>query len=301
MERLAVECQTRLNISDLWDFADPQASEKIFLKKMKEHSKSAFEVWELQTQIARALGLQKKYIEAFHVLDSIQAGLEHAPVCESKDLVGIRYNLERGRILLLIEKVEDSIRCFRFAYKLATKIDADDLSIDAIKMLLNLTSISERIDLGLRGISIATKRGNENLYLSIGELATGVGQAYLENKEYQNAIEQFMHARDIYSKLVDAEHTRITRRSMCVAQRGLGNYKEALLELRMQEEWLKKSDNIDGIVFEEIAENLLALGYSSSSIYFSKALECFKTQDLIGDLDPKRISRMRELSRKNLN
>ena len=69
----------------------------------------------------------------------------------------------------------------------------------------------------------------------------------------------------------------------------------------MQEEWLKKSDNIDGIVFEEIAENLLALGYSSSSIYFSKALECFKTQDLIGDLDPKRISRMRELSRKNLN
>ena len=139
------------------------------------------------------------------------------------------------------------------------------------------------------------------MYLSIGELATGVGQAYLENKEYQNAIEQFMHARDIYSKLVDAEHTRITRRSMCVAQRGLGNYKEALLELRMQEEWLKKSDNIDGIVFEEIAENLLALGYSSSSIYFSKALECFKTQDLIGDLDPKRISRMRELSRKNLN
>ena len=127
-----------------------------------------------------------------------------------------------------------------------------------------------------------------------------MGQAYLENKEYQNAIEQFMHARDIYSKLVDAEHTRITRRSMCVAQRGLGNYKEALLELRMQEEWLKKSDNIDGIVFEEIAENLLALGYSSSSIYFSKALECFKAQDLIGDLDPKRISRMRELSRKIL-
>ena len=114
LERLAVECQTRLNISDLWDFADPQASENLS-KKMKEHSKSAFEVWELQTQVARALGLQKKFIEAFHVLDSIQAGLEYAPVCESKDLVGIRYNLERGRILTLIEKVEDSIRYFRFA------------------------------------------------------------------------------------------------------------------------------------------------------------------------------------------
>ena len=296
-----MECQTRLNISDLWDFADPQASEKIFLKKMKEHSKSAFEVWELQTQVARALGLQKKFIEAFHVLDSIQAGLEYAPVCESKDLVGIRYNLERGRILLITEKMEDAIRYFRFAYKLAMKINADDLSIDAIKMLLNLTSTDERIELGLKGISIATKRGNENLYPSIGELATGVGQAYLENKEYQKAIEQFMHARDIFSKLIDAENARTSRLSICIAQRGLGNYKEALLELRMQEEWLKKSDNLDGIIFEEIAENLLALRHNSSSVYFCKALECFQAEGLISNMEPNRISRIRELSRKNLN
>ena len=285
----------------MWDFSDPLASEKNFREKMKKHSNSAFEVWELQTQVARALGLQEKFFQAFQVLDSIQAGLEYAPVCESKDLVGIRYNLERGRILLLTEKIEDSIRYFRFAYKLAMKISAYDLSIDAIKMLLNLTSVNERIDLGLKGISIATERGNENLYSSIGELATGVGQAYLENKEYQKAIEQFMHARDIFSKLIDAENARTSRRSICIAQRGLGNYKEALLELRMQEEWLKKSDNLDGIVFQEIAENLLALGHSSSSIYFSKALECFKLQDLIADMDPKRISRIRELSRKNLN
>ncbi len=291
----------RLKIGDMWDYSDPQATEKNFLEKMKEHSNSAFDVWELQTQVARALGLQGKFIKAVQILDSIQAGLEYSPVCEAKDLVGIRYNLERGRILLLTEKVEDSIRYFRFALKMAMKIKADDLSIDAIKMLLRVTSINERIEFGLKGINIAIERGNENLYSSIGELATVVGQAYLANKEYQKAIEQFMHARDIFSKLIDAENARITRRSICIAQRGLGNYKEALLELRIQEEWLKKSNDSDGIIFEEIAENLLALGHNSSSVYFCKALECFKAEGLIINMDPNRISRIRELSRKNLN
>ena len=138
---------------------------------MQEHSNSAFEVWELQTQVARALGLQGKFIKAFQILDSIQAGLEYSPVCESKDLVGIRYNLERGRILLLTDKVEESIRYFRFALKMAIKIKADDLSIDAIKMLLRFTSVNERIDLGLKGINIATERGNENLYLTVWRIS----------------------------------------------------------------------------------------------------------------------------------
>ncbi len=291
----------RLKISDMWDFSDPEACEKKFLEKMKEHSKSAFDVWELQTQVARALGLQGKFIQAFHVLDSIQAGFEYAPTCKSKDLVGIRYNLERGRILLLDKRISESIRYFRFALKLALKIEADDLSVDAIKMLLSVTCVNERIELGLKGINIASEKGNENLHYSIGEMATGVGQAYLEKQDYQKAIEQFMHARDIFSKAFDADNVRVIRRLICIAQRYLGQHKEALLELRAQEEWLKKSGNIDGIVFEEIAENLLALGHSSSSIYFSKALKCFETQLLIADMDPKRITRIRELARTILN
>ena len=291
----------RLQISDMWDFSDPQACEKNFRKKMEEFSTSAFYVWELQTQVARALGLQGKFDEAFQILDSIQAGFEYAPTCESKDLVGIRYNLERGRILKLTNKVEDSIRYFRFALKLAMKIRADDLSIDAIKMLLDMSSVNDRIELGLKGINIATELGNENLYPIVGAFALNVGEAYLENKNYQKAIEQFMHARDIFSKLFDAEKVRKIRISICIAQRGLGNYKEALLELRVQEEWLKKTGNSDGIVFEEIAENLMALGQSSSSIYFSKALKSFEAQSLVSDMDSKRISRIRQLSRKILN
>ena len=46
---------------------------------MEEFSTSAFYVWELQTQVARALGLQGKFDEAFQILDSIQAGFEYAP------------------------------------------------------------------------------------------------------------------------------------------------------------------------------------------------------------------------------
>tara|TARA_B100000674_G_scaffold36491_1_gene25554 strand:+ start:4846 stop:5724 length:879 start_codon:yes stop_codon:yes gene_type:complete len=291
----------RLKISDMWDFSNPQNCEKNFREKMEKHSDSAFEVWELQTQVARALGLQGKFIQAFKILDSIQAGLEFAPTCVSKDLVGIRYNLEMGRLLMLNDKPEDSIRYFKFALKLALNIEAEDLSMDAINMLVSVVSINERIEFGLKGIDLATKSDNGELKSSIGNLAIEIGESYLQVQEYQKAIEQFMHACDIFSKAFDAEKVRYIRLSICIAQRALGLHKEALLELRAQEEWHKKSGTNDAIVFEEIAENLLALGHSSSSIYFSKTLKYFEAESMIGKKGPERLARIKQLARKILN
>mgnify|MGYP001352025418 CR=1 FL=1 len=142
---------------------------------------------------------------------------------------------------------------------------------------------------------------NGELKSSIGDLAIEIGKSYLQGQEYQKAIEQFMHACDIFSKAFDAEKVRYIRLSICIAQRALGLHKEALLELRAQEEWHKKSGTNDGIVFEEIAENLLALGHSSSSIYFSKALKYFEAESMIGEKGPERLARIEQLTRKILN
>ncbi len=285
-----------LKISEMWDFSNPYKCEKNFLKKIKEHSDSAFEVWELKTQVARALGLQGQFVEAFKLLDSIQTDLEHAPQCISRDLVRVRYNLEMGRISILNKKACKSIAYLKFAFQLACNIEADDLSIDAVRMLVSVVSVNERIEYGLKGINIALKSRDERIRSNVGELAIELGKAYFSRQEYQKSIEQFMHACDFFSKAFDAEKVRHIRRSICIAQRFLGQHKEALLELRVQEQWHKKFGTTDGIVFEEIAENLLSLGHISSSKYFSKALECFEADSSVEEKEPEKLARIRKLA-----
>src|SRR3954447_2375440 len=75
-------------LDELWDFSDPGASEER-LRAAAERQTDAGSRAELQTQVARALGLQERFDEADEVLDLIRA--ESLPV-------GVRVALERGRL-----------------------------------------------------------------------------------------------------------------------------------------------------------------------------------------------------------
>ena len=72
----------------LWDFSDPAASEARLREAVKTETDAATRC-ELETQVARALGLQDRFTDADAVLDAIDS---------SDAVVRTRVALERGRV-----------------------------------------------------------------------------------------------------------------------------------------------------------------------------------------------------------
>ena len=75
-------------LDDLWDFSDPAGSEQR-LRARRRRRRMPRARAELDTQVARSLGLQERYDEADAVLDGIRSPSEAAAV---------RIALERGRL-----------------------------------------------------------------------------------------------------------------------------------------------------------------------------------------------------------
>ena len=108
----------------LWDFDDPCASEGRFARAAA--AASGAERAELETQRARALGLQERYDEADAVLDAIT---DDAPV------VRVRVELERGRVRNSSGDPDAAARLFRAAAEAAAAAGLTFLRIDALHML----------------------------------------------------------------------------------------------------------------------------------------------------------------------
>ena len=91
----------------LWDWGDPAKSERQFREVGTP---------EAMTQVARALGLQKKYGEAHKTLDAIKP---------EEPVVAARLILERGRLHNDLGEKEEALQCFREALTRSRAIGAD--------------------------------------------------------------------------------------------------------------------------------------------------------------------------------
>jgi len=115
--------QTRLD--DLWDFSDAAASEAR-LRAAAEHETDAAIRAELETQVARALGLQERFAEADEVLDAV--AIEDAAVAA-------RAALERGRVRNSADDAEAAVPYFLAAVDAASGAGLTFLQVDALHML----------------------------------------------------------------------------------------------------------------------------------------------------------------------
>lgn len=111
-------------VDALWDFDDPAASETRFAQAAAASHDT--DRAELDTQRARALGLQERYVEADAVLDAIT---DRSPV------VRVRVDLERGRVRSSSGDPEAAAELFRAAAAAAASADLTFLRIDALHML----------------------------------------------------------------------------------------------------------------------------------------------------------------------
>lgn len=112
------------DLDGLWDFSDAVASEERLRDAVDAATPPERE--ELLTQLARALGLQGRFVEADAVIDAIGS---------SDPAVLVRIALERGRLRNSAGDADAALPLFREAARAAEAADLLFLRVDALHML----------------------------------------------------------------------------------------------------------------------------------------------------------------------
>src|SRR5664279_1132998 len=257
-------------LDELWDFDDAAASERRFQSLLGSGDLLPTARGEVQTQLARALGLQGRYDDALAVLDSIEQA-EPAPpgapgdaasgspstpsATTSAPVVGVRVALERGRILNSSGKPADSVELFAQALEAARTAGEDFLAVDAAHML----AIADRAraehwtNEALRQVSTSTDPRTRRW---AGSLHNNAGWARHDAGDFAAALAEFEAAQYAYDMHGTAEQVRIARWAVARALRSLARFDEAIgIQLQLAEQ-----GPADGYVPEELAELCLASG-----------------------------------------
>lgn len=120
------------SIDALWDYGDPAASEARFfelrqgLGAPQDHAR----LMELDTQIARAQGLQGRFADALAMLETV-----HGRLLPDENRATIRHELEFGRVLRSSGSPEAARPFFERAQALAEAVGEDHLAVDARHMV----------------------------------------------------------------------------------------------------------------------------------------------------------------------
>lgn len=110
----------------LWRYDDPIASAERFAIAAAEPARGELVRAELETQRARALGLQGRFAEADGLLDSLEPAL---------DTLAVRILLERGRLRNTEGRRAEAVPLFESALLAARRDDDTFLAVDAAHML----------------------------------------------------------------------------------------------------------------------------------------------------------------------
>jgi len=110
----------------IWNFDDPVASADRFAAAAAEPHRPELVRAELETQRARALGLQRRYDEADALLDLLGP---------ATDTLGVRVLLERGRLRNSAGRAAEATALFEDALDAARREGETFLAVDAAHML----------------------------------------------------------------------------------------------------------------------------------------------------------------------
>jgi tetratricopeptide (TPR) repeat protein len=140
-----------VDFNEQWDYDNPAETEKRFRQLLVDSTKAENQDYLLQlnTQIARTLGLQGKFDEAHSVLGEVEKAM--AP----GSLVEVRYLLERGRALNSSKRPEAAMPLFLRASNVAQALKADFYTVDALHMLGIAAPQKDQLTWNLKAIEAA--------------------------------------------------------------------------------------------------------------------------------------------------
>lgn len=281
----------------LWDYSNPAATREKFIKIYEQNKNNIAEkslLTELQTQIARTYSLQFEFEKAnewLHnaelLLDKENIGVEH-----------IRYHLERGRVFNSANNKEAAAPHFNQALTIAEKLQQDFYAIDAAHMLAIIADPINALLWNEKAIQIAEKSAEQRANNWLGALYNNLGWSFFDLKQYESALNIFEKAWQWRKEKGQLLESLIAKWCIGRTLRALEQYENALqLQLDLEKEFATNNLQADGYVFEEIAENYLALKNSEYHSYFNKAYELLSKDIYLHKNEQARLTRMQELAK----
>jgi tetratricopeptide (TPR) repeat protein len=275
----------------LWNYDDPAATEALFralLPRAEQGDDRSYHA-QLLTQIARAQGLQRKFIDAHATLDTAQALL--APELSA---ARIRYQLERGRVFNSSQQVEQARPLFQEAWEHAQAEQQDFYAIDAAHMLAIVAPAEQQLAWNLRALALAEQSPQPRARTWLGSLYNNIGWAYHKAGRYEQALDMFQKALHEREAAGRATQIRIARWCVARGQRSIGQFEAALATQRELLAELELAGEKDGYVFEELAENLLALKQpNAAQAYFALAYAELSQDAWLAENEPQRIEHLK--------
>jgi len=261
-------------LDSLWDFGNPEASEKRF-REAADGARRA----EALTQLARAVGLQKRFDEASEIL-------EEAEALGGGDLVAARIALERGR--LLRDTGCDAKPAFEKARLLCEANGFEFYAVDAVHMLALCESGNDAILLNQQAIDFAAKSESLRVRQWQVSLLNNLGWSYFDVGNFDRALDCFLKTVRMREKRGEVKEAGIARWCAGRTLRELGRLDEAL-EIQYA---LMTADG-SGFASEEIGECLLLAGKPEAARpYFARA-----AVRLLGKVADERLQRLSDIGR----
>ena len=276
---------------DLWDFNQPEVSERRFEEKFAEipHDNGEAHL-QLLTQIARAQGLQRQFDEAHHTLDDVAAAL-----ADSASVARIRYWLERGRVLNSSGHPEMARPFFVDALAAAQAQGEDFYAVDAAHMLGIVTPPEEQLEWNMRAMQMAESSPSPYAQRWLGSLYNNIGWTHHNLGNYAEALRLFQQGVEWWQHRDPPQPDRLHVARWTVARtlRSLKRHTDALTILHDLE------GANDGYVDEEIGENLLEQGDSARAApFFAKAYQALSGDIWLQVNEAARLERLRALSQR---
>jgi tetratricopeptide (TPR) repeat protein len=285
------------DFDSLWDFSNLEKTGVAFddLIPLAKESGNQEYFLQLLTQIARAQGLQKDFVEAHLTLDEVQEGITaDTPVTK------IRYFLERGRVFNSSKETPNALVMFARAYELAVEGHQDNLAVDAAHMMaIAEADGAKKMEWNQKALALAEKSQDPKANAWLGSLYNNVAWTYHASEKFEEALALFKKAQAFRESKGQASSLRIAKWSVARALRSLKKYDEAVaIQTALKSEFETLGEK-DPFVFEELGElNLLLAKTDDSKEFFRLAYNQFAKDESFKTNEAKRFQRIHELSLK---
>lgn len=294
VERVAFAAKEKsaVDIRALWNFDDLPASEAAFRAALAGANDD--DALALQTQIARTYSLRARFDEAHAVLDRVEPGLATAGPAPR-----VRYLLERGRTFRSAKQPAKARPLFVKAVDAAEAAGLEDLAIDAMHMVaLVEPEPAQQLAWNERALAAARRAQDPAARDWEASLANNIGMTLHEQGRYEEALASFRTALAARERMGRTRPIRIAHWMVAWTERALKRHDEALAILMRLEREGAEAGMPDAYVFEEIGENLQALGrVDDAKPWFAKAHAQHLQDPAPNRPDAARLARLLELSR----
>ncbi len=236
-----------VDVDALWNFNDPAASELRFREALS--AAQGDDALILRTQIARTLGLRKRFDEAHRELDAIEPALAAAGV-EPR----VRAWMERGRTLRSSGKPAEGKPLFVRAFATADAARLERLAADALHMIaLVEPQQDERIAWNRRTVDYARRASDPRAQGWQAAALNNIGSDLRDAKRLDESLAAFRDALTAHERDGRADNIRIARWQVANVLRLQGKRDEALaLQLALERD-AAAANEPDPYVYDELA------------------------------------------------